>query len=249
METVRALLTQFGISNPNSATEYYVSYILLDLWGINKENRRKIRFRNLEVDGYHSFFGSFCDCIVSNDEGLRHKSNALYKLFNFGTKVYSIDEFIEKFDEAINNNKKPAKVYFDEVFSDYKTKQIIRVETMPENTLTYLNATNKYFGYFNSMIERVAKDETVIILYKSNDTSQPILAREIEILTNRMVRVFNEIGATFNLFNSQEEMPQIVADNWCKFLSLSKFDVCLTKFKDSSMMCLWIKLKQPIAPL
>ena len=78
-----------------------MSYILLDLFGVNKETRKKVKFRNMQVDCYHSFFGSYCDCMVSDDEGMRLKSKTLYKLFNFNTKVYSIDEFIEKFDEAI----------------------------------------------------------------------------------------------------------------------------------------------------
>lgn len=79
--------------------------MILDLLGINKETRKKVKFKNMQADCCHSFFGSYCDCIVSDDEGMRRKSKTLYKLFNFGTKVYSIDEFIEKFDEAINNNK------------------------------------------------------------------------------------------------------------------------------------------------
>lgn len=51
-----------------------------------------------------------------------------------------------------------------------------------------MNTSNKYFGYFNCMIERMSSDETIIILHKNNDLNQPILAREIEIIVNRMVK-------------------------------------------------------------
>lgn len=105
LDIIQASLTQTGLSYTDFATVYYMSYILLDLFGVNKETRKKVKFRNMQVDCYHSFFGSYCDCMVSDDEGMRLKSKTLYKLFNFNTKVYSIDEFIEKFDEAINNNK------------------------------------------------------------------------------------------------------------------------------------------------
>ena len=105
IETIKATLAQTGLSSSNSAIVYYMSYMLLDLFGVNKEARKKVKFQNMQADCCHSFFGSYCDCIVSDDEGLRLKSKTLYKLFNFGTKVYSIDEFIERFDEAINNNK------------------------------------------------------------------------------------------------------------------------------------------------
>ena len=47
------------------------------------------------------------------------------------------------------------------------------------------------------MIERMSSDETIIILHKNNDLNQPILAREIEIIVNRMVKAFNDMGANF----------------------------------------------------
>ena len=246
LDIIKATLTQIGLSSTDFATEYYMSYMILDLLGINKETRKKVKFKNMQADCCHSFFGSYCDCIVSDDEGMRLKSKTLYKLFNFGTKVYSIDEFIEKFDEAINNNKKSAREYFDEVLSDYITRQVTRVETKSGQFLTYLSTSYKYFGYFNCMIERKSKDETVIILHKNNDLKQPILAKELEIITNRIVRVFNDMGATFTLFDEAVEIPLLKADNWNRFLTLNDADVCLTKFKDTPMLCLWIKLKQPI---
>ena len=76
---------------------------------------------------------------------------------------------------------------------------------------------------------------------------QPILAKELEIIVNRIVRVFNDMGATFALFNEAVEIPQLKANNWNRILILNDADVCLTKFKDSPMLCLWIKLKQPMS--
>ena len=239
-------LTQTGLSSSDSAFVYYMSYMLLDLFGVNKEARKKVKFQNMQADCCHSFFGSYCDCIVSDDEGLRLKSKTLYKLFNFGTKVYSIDEFIERFDEAINNNMKSGRKYFDEIFNDYIARQILRTEITPEHTLTYLNTSNKFFGYFNCMIERKSDNETVIILHKNNDLNQPMLVREIEIIVNRMVKVFNDMGANFTLFDEAVELPQLKADNWNRILVLNDADICLTKFKETPMLCLWIKLKQPI---
>ena len=246
IETIKATLAQIGLSSSDSAIVYYMSYMLLDLFGVNKEARKKVKFQNMQADCCHSFFGSYCDCIVSDDEGLRLKSKTLYKLFNFGTKVYSIDEFIERFDEAINNNKKSGRKYFDEIFNDYIARQILRTEITPKHTLTYLNTSNKFFVYFNCMIEIKSDNETVIILHKNNDLNQPMLVREIEIIVNRMVKVFNDMGANFTLFDEAVELPQLKADNWNRILVLNDADICLTKFKETPMLCLWIKLKQPI---
>ena len=98
LEMIKAVLIQIGIHSIELTTIYYLSYMFLDLFGVNKEARKKVRFRNIQIDCLHSFFGSVCDYIVSDDEGVRLKSKTLYKLFNIGTEVYSIDEFIEKLE-------------------------------------------------------------------------------------------------------------------------------------------------------
>lgn len=243
IDTVKATLTQMGLPLSDSGTVYYTSYMLLDMFGINKEPRKKVRYRNVQTDCCHSFFGSYCDCIVSDDEGLIRKSKTLYKLCDFGTKVYSIDEFIEKFDEAINNNKKSAREYFDEIYYDYIARYILKEETTPECIITYLKTSNQYFGYFNCMIERKSETETIIILHKNNDINQPILVREIEIIVNRMARAFNDMGANFNLFDRELEFPQIKEDKWERILILDDAYMSLTKFKNVPMLCFFIKMK------
>lgn len=246
LSLVIAVLTQTGVSSTDSALIYQISYTLLDLFGIKKEARKKVNFRNMQIDCIHSLFGSYCDCIVSEDEGMRLKSMTLYKLYNFGTKVYSIDEFIEKFDEAINNNKKTAREYFDEVNKDFQTMHVLNTETTPEYTTTTLSTSYKHFGYFNCMLVRKTKDETAIILHKNNDLNQPILIKEIKIIVNRLAKVFNDIGANFALFDEVQEIPQITSNNWTRILILNDADLYLTKFKDIPMLCLWIKLKHSL---
>ena len=122
----------------------------------------------------------------------------------------------------------------------------MKADTTQEYIFTHLKTPCEYFGYFNCMFERKSKEETVIILHKSFDLKQPILTKEIEIIVNRIVRVFNEMGANFALFNEAIELPQLKADNWNRILILNDADVCLTKFKDTPMLCLWIKPKKPI---
>lgn len=243
IDTVKAALTQMGLPLSDPGTVYYTSYMLLDMFGINKEPRKKVRYRNVQTDCCHSFFGSYCDCIVSDDEGLIRKSKTLYKLCDFGTKVYSIDEFIEKFDEAINNNNKSAREYFDEIYYDYIARYILKAETTPECIITYLKTSNQYFGYFNCMIERKSETETIIILHKNNDINQPILVREIEIIVNRMARAFNDMGANFNWFDRELEFPQIKEDRWDRILILDDAYMSLTKFKNVPMLCFFIKMK------
>jgi len=90
---IKAVSNQLGMSFLGFGMVYFLSYTLLDLLGICKEPRKKVKIRNMQTDSFHSFFGTYCDCIVSDDEGVRDKSKILYRLFNVETQVYSIDEF------------------------------------------------------------------------------------------------------------------------------------------------------------
>ena len=67
--------------------------------------------------------------------------------------------------------------------------------------------------------------------------------KEIEIIVNRVVRIFNEMGGDFALFDEVVELPLLKEDNWNRMLMLNDADVGLTKFKNTAMLCLWIKFK------
>lgn len=243
IETIKATINQVGLPTSDASTVYYISYMLLDLLGVSREARKKVKFRNMQTDCIHSFFGSYCDCFVSDDVGIIRKSKTLYNLFNFETKIYSIDEFIAKFDEAIKNNQKSVSISLEEIRNDYLLRKVVREETSAPYILTQLVSTHKYFGYFNHMLERKSKDETVIILYKNHIASQLLLIQEIEIIVNRLAHAFNDLGATYDLFNRDLEIPQIQSGNWCRILLLNDADIGLTTVKEPWRLCLWIKPK------
>lgn len=247
LETIKAVINQFGLKSSDATTVYYVSYMLLDLLGISKETRKKVKFRNMQTDCMHSFFGSYCDCFVSDDAGILKKSKTLYNLFNIETKIYSIDEFIKTFDEAINNNQKHVSEYFKEICTDYEKREMVWSESLTQYTLTQLRTFHIYFGYFNYMSERTSKDETVIILHKNKRASQLLLIQEIEIIVNRLVRSFNEMGATFSLFNKEVEISQMQTGNWNRILELNDADICLTNAQEPFMLYIWINIKQSIS--
>ncbi len=241
---VKAVMAQCGLSSLEKAMEYYVSYILLDLLGISKEPRKKVNFQNMQSDCIHSFFGSFCDCIVSEDEGVRNKSLELYKLYGITTKVYSIDEFIDAFDEAIANNRKSLHEFLEQINHDYGLKRVVRIDNAAQYTLTYLQASNEYFGHFTSMAELSTSEDTTLILYKNKWTNQMLLLNEIEIIVNRVANVFNEVDVQFPLFNPDAEYPLIQEEKWKRTLRFNDVDFCLTKLKGIHTLCILIRLKQ-----
>lgn len=244
IEMIKAIVNQFGLDSADATVVYNISYMLLDLLGVSKESRSKVKFRNMQTDCMHSFFGSYCDCLVSDDAGILKKSKTSYKLFSIETKIYSIDEFIKAFDEAINNNQKSASEYFDEICTDYEEREVICAESFVQYTFSQLRASHIYFGYFNQLMERASEDETIIILHKNIRASQLLLIQEIEIIVNRLVHAFNELGATFTSFDKKLEIPQMQEGKWSRILKLKDADIGLTNVQEPFMLYIWIKLKQ-----
>ena len=243
MELIQATLKQTGLSSKDPAIAYFLSYVMFDMFGIDKEPRGKVRFRNVSVDAYHSFFGSYCDCLVSDDEGVRRKSKSLYKLFNQATKVYSLDEFIQSFDEAIANNCKSTREHFDDIIDDYSRMEVLSTESTPDYTLTGIATSHEYFGYFNCMFEMKKGGETMIVLHRNNDIYRPLSSNEIAIVVNRISKSFNSIGATWPDFNYPKEWSHLCEDTWGRTLSLDDAVITLTKFKKLPMLGLLIQMK------
>ena len=94
------------------------------------------------------------------------------------------------------------------------------------------------------MVESRPKDQTIIMLHKNKDFTQPLLIREIEIIVNRLVTAFNDMGADFPLFDKTTELPQLESGTWNRVLVLNDADIGLTTFENTQMLCLWIRLKQ-----
>ena len=242
---IKAVSNQLGMSFLGFGMVYFLSYTLLDLLGICKEPRKKVKIRNMQTDSFHSFFGTYCDCIVSDDEGVRDKSKILYRLFNVETQVYSIDEFIEQFDKAINDNKKTAREYFGEIRNDYEQKEVLHTENHSEYTITQLKAAHKYFGYFNHMFERESKDGTVIMLHKNINIKNSIYVQEVEVIVNRIARIFNSMGAEIRLFDKETDWEQIRSDNWRRGVDFNDAEAYLAKFKDIPALYFLIEFKNP----
>ena len=243
LDIVRAALKQIGFPVNNDLMTYYISYVFLDLFGFNKEPRKKVKIQNLQADALHSFYGSYCDCVVSDDVGLRNKTKDLYGVYNINTKVYSVDEFIEKFDEAIANNKKSIYQYWEEIMQDYLYGEEIKSETVPDGKMIGVKCSYSYFGYFNQMFVKESDGETAIILCKNLDTNNFILIKEIEILVNRYARAFNEIGAQFCNFNWELEFTKILADSWSREVRVNNMLLKLTRLPGTPKFCfsIWIK--------
>lgn len=249
IDTIKVSLKQMGCLSYNDFEVYIMAYALLDMLGLSREKGKTVRFHNVQVDSYHSFFASYCDCLVSNDVGLTRKSKILYKLFGIDTQVYSIDEFIDHFNVCIIDNQKSGKKYLNEFMSDYSSRTVIDTQQLNGYTFTHIKGSHRYFGYFNYMLERKIEDETVIIIYKRQDTKPLLLSREVEIIVNRLVKSFEEFTGLVGMFNEEIELPQLLKDQWeGRTWVFQDANMKLMKFKGSSLLCFSIKLKNRCIP-
>lgn len=249
IDTIKASLKQMGRSSDNDFEVYIMAYALLDMLGLSREKGKTVRFHNVQVDSYHSFFASYCDCLVSNDVGLTRKSKILYELFGLDTQVYSIDEFINHFNACIIDNQKSGGKYLNEIMSDYSARTVIDTQQLNGYTFTHIKGSHRYFGYFNYMLERKTENETVIIIYKRQDTKPLLPSREVEIIVNRLVKSFEESNNLAGMFNKEIELPQLLKDQWeGRTWVFQDADMKLMKFKGSSLLCFSIKLENRCIP-
>ena len=213
-EILTAISKQFGLTNPDNAQTYLLHYYFLDNWSLCPERRKTVKARNLFIDSAHSYLASYCDCLVSDDKGLRDKSEVLYRRYGIDTAIYTIDEFIEKFDEAIANNQKSANEYIFETIEDHNKYEAIKVDKYEDRTFTHIQPHHSYFGYFNQMIEMQSENEWGIMLGKRNGLNQSILFREIEIIVNRISKAFSNLGFEHQPFQFEIEQEQLQEDKW-----------------------------------
>ena len=160
-------------------------------------------------------------------------------------KLHSFRNFIGQFDKAINDNRKTAREYFDEIRNDYEQKEVLHTENHSEYTITQLKAAHKYFGYFNHIFERESKDGTVIMLHKNINIKNSIYVHEVEIIVNRITRIFNSMGAEIKLFDKETDWEQIRSENWRRGVDFNDAEAYLAKFKDIPALFFLIEFKNP----
>lgn len=239
--------------NPNgdkTITDYdfYIqAYFTLDLLGISKEPAKSVKFRNVMNDGYHSYYGAFCDFVVSDDQGFLKKTKALYKLLGIESKVYNIDEFISYFTLLKKSLEKDSSTFFNLLINDIKNGLVLE----SKNSLKYNRYTttikpfHNYLGYFNR-IESITEDNQSFILLrrKTRNYSYFSFYREYEGIINN---AFNLFGYDKNLkgeFIWETEIREINNRNWeGRFWDFDTLTILIEINKGINEICLLITTK------
>ena len=198
--------------NPNGDKEitdfdfFVQAYFTLDILGISKEPSKNVKFRNVINDSYHSYYGAFCDYVVSEDQGFLKKTRALYKLLDIQTKVFHIDDFIRYFGLLAKSNEVNQNDFFDLLVNDLRKGIVInsKPSIRYDRYTTTIKPYHQYFGFFNRMDSMKEDNKDYIYLYRSTKNySYFNFFREYEGVINKAIGIF---GHDFE-FNGEYKWP------------------------------------------
>ena len=209
--------------NPNGNKEvtdydfYSNAYFTLDLLGISKEPAKSVKFKNVMNDGYHSYYGAFCDYVVSDDQGFLKKTKVMYKLLDIKTKVMHINEFIPFFSLLSKQKEMSTNAFFDLLINDLKNGIVINSKSSIKYNrhTTTIKPNHKYLGYFN-LIDSMQEDnlDYVYLYRKTKNYSYFNFFREYEGVINKAINLFGIDYNNKSKFDWKAEIQEIKDGSW-----------------------------------
>lgn len=244
---VTSNLNPHGDKNISDYDFFTHAYFTLDLLGISKEPSKSVKFINVINDGYHSYYGAFCDYVVSDDQGFLKKTKAMYRLLNIQTKVLHINEFIPYFNILSNNFEKNTNIFFDLLFNDLKNGLVIdsKNSMQYDRQTTTIKPNAIYLGYFNKidLIKKYNQDY-IFLSRTTNNYSYFSFYREYEGVINKAVNLFgidSDFKGEFNWYNETKEIQE---GNWAgRYWELENLTILIEVNKGTRELCLLITIK------
>jgi len=176
----------------NFFAEYTVSYMMMNILGIDEEKNKKAKFKNTLTDSHHSFYGMYSDYFVSSDKGLITKTKVLYNLYGIRTRVLFLDEFIEEFS-FLDDNFKDATSFIKMLKYNIKNSPIIQhksslqSETKSQKQLL----PNRYFSYFNTLETHFLPESVTFIFYNQRTgINDFLMVKEFKSVVNKVHKLF-----------------------------------------------------------
>jgi hypothetical protein len=238
--------------NPNGDKEitdydfYTSAYFTLDLLGISKESAKSVKFKNVMNDGYHSYYGAFCNYVVSDDQGFLKKTKALYKLLGVETQVYHIDDFIGYFTLLSNSFEQDSINFFKLLTNDLKNGLVIdHKNSIRYNRITtVIKPYHNYLGYFNK-IENIKEDgqDYILLRRRTKNYSHFSFYREYEGIINNAFRLWGYDFDNKGKFSWKKEIQEINSGVWKgRFWDFVTLTVLIEINKGINEICLLIEL-------
>lgn len=192
------------------------SYSMLNALGLDNEKNRKVNFRSMFLDGLHSYYGAHCHVVVSEDQGFLSKSKALYDNFGIDTKLTSIEEFLELFENQEEFSFNDPNDFFIQI-TELAEKGDHIGDYEPENgqRSTEYGISPWLFNFFNRIEYSIHEEygKFLALSQKVNLWFKLTAWKEYESITSHFVKILgvddNERGEF-----SEFEKGEINSRNW-----------------------------------
>ena len=223
------------------------AYFTLDLLGISKEPSKTVKFKNVMNDGYHSYYGAFCDYVVSDDNGFLKKTRALYKLLGIETKVYHIEEFIPFFNLQVNSFETDTNTFWQLLINDLRNGLVLdHFNSIKSNrNTTVIKPQHQYLGHFNRIesIKENGKDY-ILLRRKTKNYSYFSFYREYEGIINNAITLFGIDSDFKGKFDWEKDIKEINDGDWSgRFWNFGTLTILIEINKGINEICLLITPK------
>ncbi|HBU79262.1 MAG TPA: hypothetical protein DEF18_14275 [Muricauda sp.] len=247
IEYVNSNLNPNGYKQISKYDFFTNAYFTLDLLGISKEPSKSVRFNNMLNDGIHSYYGAYCDCVVSDDNGFLKKTRALYKLLGIDTKVLHADDFIQSFDFIVQKEEKDQNSFSELLVNDLKNGLIVdSYKSIDINRETNtIKPVHNYLGFFNRIDNIVEDGKSYLYFYrKTNNYSNFTFIREYELVVNNAVEIFGADKYFKEKFEWEKEKDLIQSNKWNgRIWDFETFTLKIETNKGSEKLSILISMK------
>lgn len=180
--------------------DFISAYVLLDMLGYQADKLEKSNndFFNIQHDAVHSYLGSYCDIVVSEDERFLKKTKVVYSYFGIPTEVLNVTEFLGRIEGLLHSNTSNEAELLEKAVSYLLPEKLI-IENNPEvdnSRFRIYKLENYMFNYFNYLIVETIQPDNVLHLkfrraFKNNSWFVYYLETK-----NLLIELFNLLGLT-----------------------------------------------------
>ena len=135
----------------NAESRFKTMCMALDIFGFRPEKKDK-QLMNVDTDASHIFYAGHCDLFVTADSKLRGKAEAMYRRYNYQTRILLPEEFESFINDELK--KEYSLIYMSEVIDKYGTPRIeddgAHYKILPNHILGTFNVCHKidkFWGY------------------------------------------------------------------------------------------------------
>jgi len=124
----------------NAEARFKAICLALDIFGFRPEKEGK-KLMNIDTDASHIFYAGHCDVFVTADSKLRGKAEAMYRKYNYQTRILHPKDFELFIDDELQ--KEYSLKYISEIIDKYGNPR------MSDEGAHYKLLPNHIFGMFN----------------------------------------------------------------------------------------------------